>query len=311
MALTIKGNSVLSIIGSSPINSAITWAEKSFVSLFRMKASNAFSESKGTRPYVNTRGYLISKKELFSLDDGLALAQSGYMFQFNPQQFTDSKVSNFETRSYAGLPYVDYIWTGGGERQISFQLFIDDTPASHTRTFNADTYSKLADEIKVQQEKTKEKFLSKKWFKGAAETALSSIGISLTEEPKALEWKSYGAYSHTRIHERGTLDAVERVTQYLYPQAEWKYGRTKRPIPKFSTGGIVNVEQFRPPAVVVFSFGDNYYLEGIMRSANVTHTLFDADLTPIRSTIDVTLGIIDSEAITDMRLINYPTGGGE
>lgn len=305
--LGVKGNSVLSILGSNPLNSATTWVTKSFVSLLRGKPSNAFTESRGTRGYVSTRGFLISKDRLLSLDDDTALWESGYMFQFNPSQIQDIKASNFEVRSYAGLPYVDYIWTGGGERIINFQLFLDDTPQSHTRTFRPQTFgSKLASELKTTS-KGKSKLLSKQGITDLATNVASQVGISLTKAPKKLEWNdSTGAYSHTRIHERGTLEAVERITQFLYPALQGKHGNTDLTPPKFSTGGIVQVEQFRPPSIVVFSFGDNYYLEGIIKSANTTHTLFDSDLTPIRSTLDIEFGVIDTAPINDRKSFNYP-----
>lgn len=303
------GNSVLSLLGSSPLNSATTWTTKSFVSLLRGKPSKAFygSAETRTRGYVSTRGFLISKMELQRMDAGEAIWESGYMFQFNPNQIQDVKNTVYETRSYAGLPYVDYIWAGGGERVISFQLFLDDTPQSHTSTFRPDTFgSKLANGIKTNI-KGKSKFLSKQMLSDTASSVASNFGITLAKAPKELEWdESTGAYSHTRIHERGTLDAVERITQYLYPARTRKKNATSlMEIPHFSTGGIIEVEQFRPPAIVVFSFGDNYYLEGIIKSASTQHTLFDADLTPIRSTIDIEFGVIDTTPISDRKTIQY------
>ena len=103
------------------------------------------------------------------------------------------------------------------------------------------------------------------------------------------------------------LDAIERITQYLYPARTRKKNATSlMEIPHFSTGGIIEVEQFRPPAIVVFSFGDNYYLEGIIKSANAQHTLFDSDLTPIRSTVDIEFGVIDTAPVSDRKTIQYP-----
>lgn len=300
-SLTMKGNSVLSITGGGLLNTAKTWAIKSFVSLFRAKASNAFSKTPGLRGYVNTRGFLISKYELNSIGGEEALWQSGYMFQFNPNQLQDVKSVAYETRSYAGMPYIDYIWTGGGERTISFSLFIDDTPQSHTSFFRPETFgSKRANELKVEKGKK-----TTIWQKAAGE-----LGINLSKAPDSLEWTNNGAYSNTRIHERGTLDAVERITQYLYPARQWKYGRTQQPAVHFSTGGVVEVQQFRPPSIVVFSFGNNYYLEGIIKSAEVTHSLFDSDLTPIRSTVAVTFGVIDVANVTP-QTIKYPEGTTE
>lgn len=306
-ALTVKGTSVLSIIGSNPINSAKTWAMKSFVSLLRGKVSNAFSDSPRLRGYVTTRGFLISKQELMKVDSE-DLWKSGYMFQFNPSQIQDIKNTSYETRPYAGFPYVDYIWAGGGERVISFQLIVDDTPQSHTATFRPETFgSHRAQSIKTNVSDSGKTNTVKKQISDDFKGAVSVSGISLSKAPKNIEWDSTtGAYSITRIHERGTLDAVEKITQYLYPARGRKRNATSMlPIPHFSTGGIIEVEQFRPPAIVVFSFGNNYYLEGVIKSANTTHTLFDADLTPIRSTIDIEFGVIDTAAVTQTS-IQYP-----
>ena len=103
-----------------------------------------------------------------------SLWEKGYFFQFNPQTISDNKSTEYEVRPYAGLPYNDYNWSNGGERIISFQLFLDDTPQSHIATFRPDV---LADQID---------------------------GTSTNKN--AFQWTSSGAYSRTRAHERGVLD---------------------------------------------------------------------------------------------------------
>ena len=303
----MSGISVLGIMGSNPINSATTWVTKSFVSLLRGRASNAFADSPKLRGYVTTRGFLISKQELQRVDSE-DLWKSGYMFQFNPAQIQDIKSTSYETRPYAGLPYVDYIWSGGGERVISFQLILDDTPQSHTKTFRPETFgSHLAQSIKTNtSESGTHKAFSKQGISNELKNIGSQMGITLSKAPTKFDWDDNGAYSTTRIHERGTLGAVEKITQYLYPALGRKRNATSMmPIPHFSTGGIVEVEQFRPPAIVVFSFGNNYYLEGIIKSANTSHTLFDADLTPIRTTVDIEFGVIDTAKVEQTQ-IQYP-----
>jgi len=56
------------------------------------------------------------------------------------------------------------------------------------------------------------------------------------------------------------------------------------------------MNQFRPPAIAVLSLGP-LYLEGVIKSAPVTYTLFDQDLTPIRATIDIVFSVYEFEEL--------------
>ena len=126
---------MIEVLGQSPISSVATAGRSVFMSILRNKPSKAFGEdpNRYPRPYTSTRGILINKE----LVDGVKTPdlKQGYQFQFNPQTITDVKNTLYETRQYAGLPYNDYIWGGGGERIISFQLFLDNTPQSKQRSF--------------------------------------------------------------------------------------------------------------------------------------------------------------------------------
>ena len=106
------------------------------------------------------------------------------------------------------------------------------------------------------------------------------------------EWDMNGAFSVTRVHERGVLDAVEYLQSFLYPEP-LKDENT----PRFAEGGIISLNQFRPPATAVFSFGP-ILLQGIIKSAPVTYQLFDRDLTPIRASVSVELGVLEFEDLT-------------
>lgn len=251
---------MIELLGTSPVNSALTAGRSEFMSIFRNKVSGAFDESSGRypRPYSSTRGILINKAYV----EGVQTPDytKGYQFQFNPQTISDVKNTLYEARQYAGLPYNDYIWGGGGERIVSFQLFLDNTPQSKQRSFRPTSYgSTLAKEFKTS-------------------------GVS---NPTKLEFEDNGAYSLSRVDERGILPEVEKLQSFLYPAP-----LTGESTPLFAEGGVVSHNQFRPPAVAVLAIGP-LYLEGVLKSAPVNYTLFDQDLTPIRGTVDVEFAVFE------------------
>lgn len=254
-------------LGQSPINSALTAGRSAFTSLFRNKPSTVAGEepNRSPRPYTTTRGILINKE--FVENTVTPDLTRGYQFQFNPQTISDVKSSLYETRQYAGLPYNDYVWGGGGERIISFQLFLDNTPQSKQRSFRPTAYgSKLAKEIKTE-------------------------GVAVSKNAVSIEYVDNGAYSTSRVNERGILPEVELIQSFLYPAP-----LTGETTPLFAEGGIVSSNQFRPPATVILAIGP-LYLEGVIKSAPVTYTLFDQDLTPIRGTVDIEFAVFEFEEI--------------
>ena len=172
--------SVLEALGQSPINSAITAGLSKFTSLLRNRVSNAFSDDPGRYPrgYVKTRGILIEKEKIAKQE-----FDKGYFFQFNPAEIQDVKNTLYEVRSYAGMAYNDYIWSNGGERIISFQLFLDNTPQSKTEQFRPQAINNTALANTIQSEG-------------------SNNGNSF-------QWINNGAYSNTRVSERGILPEVE------------------------------------------------------------------------------------------------------
>lgn len=301
---------MIELLGSSVVSSVMTAGLKEFVSLTRGRPSRAYSNSadRYARAYTDTRGVLVEK-------DKVGVANAGYQFQFNPQTVDDIKQTIWEARGYTGLNYQDYVWGGGGERHISFQLFLDNTPASKTRLFRPEKYNSTpAMEIKNKG----------KGFKYDESTGQligsnerSYIGKSLVEEfssmgrtigssfnsqfrpgskgPTGLEFQQVdkvgSAYSTTRVHERGILPEVELIQSFLYPQK--LSGETT---PRFAEGGIVSSTQFRPPATAILCIGP-IYLEGHVTAAPVHYTLFDRDLTPIRATIDIEFAVMEIEEL--------------
>lgn len=278
---------MIEVLGQSPINSGVTAGRSNFMSVFRRKPSNAFGEDPNRYPraYTSTRGFLISKEFV----EGVRTPdlRKGYQFQFNPQTITDAKNTLYETRQYAGLAYNDYIWGGGGERTISFQLFLDNTPQSKQRSFRPTAYgSKIAMEFKTEgtgYSTNKNSFLSSK--EDIINAAKQNKG------PSSFEYVDNGAYSTSRVDERGILNEVELIQSFLYPAP-----LTGEATPMFAEGGIVSANQFRPPAVVILSLGP-LYLEGVVKSAPVNYTLFDQDLTPIRGTMDIEFAVFEFENI--------------
>lgn len=295
---------MIEVLGQSPISSVATAGRSEFMSIFRNKPSKAFGEdpNRYPRPYTSTRGILINKE----LVDGVKTPdlKQGYQFQFNPQTITDVKSTLYETRQYAGLPYNDYIWGGGGERIISFQLFLDNTPQSKQRSFRPTAYgSKLAKEFKTEgtgytfDENTGKYTLDKGYFGKGFVDELKSVGKSIKESvipskgPSSFEYISNDAYSTSRVDERGILPEVELIQSFLYPAS-----LTGETTPLFAEGGVVSMNQFRPPATVILAIGP-LYLEGVVKSAPVTYTLFDQDLTPIRGTVDIEFAVFEFENI--------------
>lgn len=290
---------MIEFLGQSPINSVATAGRSEFMSIFRNRPSNAFREDPNRYPrsYTSTRGILINKEFV----DGVSVPDlsKGYYFQFNPSTITDVKRTLYSERQYAGLPYNDYIWGGGGERLISFQLFLDNTPQSKQRYFRPNVYgSTIAKEFKTEGTGyTFDEKSGKYSVRRSVDLGLISDVKSLTESalpsngPSSFEYIDNGAYSTSRVHERGIMPEVELIQSFLYPAP--LVGETT---PRFAEGGIVSTQQFRPPAIAILAIGP-LYLEGVIKSAPVTYTLFDQDLTPIRGTIDLEVAVLEYEEI--------------
>lgn len=295
---------MMEVLGQSPISSVATAGRSEFMSIFRNKPSRAFGEdpNRYPRPYTSTRGILINKE----LVDGVKTPdlKKGYQFQFNPQTITDVKSTLYETRQYAGLPYNDYIWGGGGERIISFQLFLDNTPQSKQRSFRPTAYgSKLAKEFKTEgtgytfDENSGKYTLDKRRFGSGFVDELKSQAKSIKESvtpskgPSSFKYIDNDAYSTSRVDKRGILPEVELIQSFLYPAP-----LTGETTPLFAEGGVVSMNQFRPPATVILAIGP-LYLEGVVKSAPVTYTLFDQDLAPIRGTVDIEFAVFEFENI--------------
>lgn len=290
---------MIEVLGQSPLNSAATAGRSAFMSIFRNKVSNAFGEDPNRYPraYTSVRGIMINKEFLQSKTPDLL---QGYYFQFNPQTVDDVKNTLYEVRSYSGLAYNDYIWSGGGERIISFSLFLDNTPQSKQVSFRPTSYgSKRANELKLEgtgftYDEQGRVISSGMTFGNAFVEDLKSSINTLKESvvpskgPSSFEYVG-DAFSNSRVDERGILPEVEKIQSFLYPAP-----LTGETTPLFAEGGIVTSSQFRPPATVVLALGP-LYLEGVVKNAPVQYTLFDQDLTPLRATVEIEFAVFEFE----------------
>lgn len=125
---------MIEIIGQSVVGSAATAGRRAFVSVLNRRVAGGEVQNDRTR--TTTRGILINKKYVYA--NGGPQLDKGYKFQFNPETITDNKSTTYEVRPYTALNYNDYVWSGGGERVLSFELFLDDTWQSKTPTFGVD-----------------------------------------------------------------------------------------------------------------------------------------------------------------------------
>lgn len=277
-------------LGLSPINSVVNAGISDFISLFRNGVSTAYVGTEQNRKRVSCRGVLIPERFGSKLRDILMHNKEAVVFQFNPDNIQDSKETYWGSREYTGLGFTDAIWSRGGSRTISFNLFLDDTLASDTdelidtasytnrlkQRYTASTRIPVTDRIQTLRE-------------------LKSYGKTLAapfqRTPAKLEWEKEGLT--TRRHERGVLDVVEKIQSFLYPERMVENNKYTEDIPLFVEGGMVSSHQFRPPATLLFSYG-KFVLRGVLLSAPVEYTLFDYDLTPIRANVSVEFKVIET-----------------
>lgn len=247
----------MATIAKKVLNTAAIVGLGQFKSIFqRIQGGGWGNPSRYPRGYSNTRGILIAREAIRRKELDFSEA---YYFQFNPQQVSDVKEALYEIRPYGGLSYNDYIWNGGGERIISFQLFLDNTPQSKTSIFRPTAYNSQEANTIVPESKN-------------SDGSFEFVGE---------------AFSVSRVHERGILPEIEKIQSFLYPA---KVGDERTP--RFSEGGVISAIQFRPPDVVVLALGP-IYLEGFIKSAPITYSLFDSDLTPLRATVDIEFAVTE------------------
>lgn len=113
---------------------------------------------------------------------------------------------------------------------------------------------------------------------------------------KDVQYGNEGHDSLARIKPRGTLDDVELLQSFQYPRNKANASSPSLPVPQFSSGGMVNENQFVPPPTVIFCYG-GFYLRCQVMDLYIEHALFNKDLYPVRSKVDVMLNIIESSQV--------------
>lgn len=295
--MDIKGITNFALAGA--VSTASDIALREFASVIRRNPSGAFGEdpSRFSGGYTPTRGIIIDREYVRSANT--IDLNKGYQFQFNPQTVSDTKNTTYSNRNYAGLHYEDYSWSGGGERVITFQLFLDNTPGSKYRQLRPESYgSARAMEIDDKgkgfpyNEDTQKYEVPRHTIKSRVEGYLKDLNPVKAPNNGPDRFDFVGdAYSVSRVHERGVLPEVEFLQSFLYPSK-----LVGEDTPRFAEGGVVSENQFRPPATAVLALGP-IYLEGFLRSCPVEYTLFDRDLTPIRANVNVEFVVHEYETL--------------
>lgn len=95
----------------------------------------------------------------------------------------------------------------------------------------------------------------------------------------------------------GTTPMVNGLRSFLYPVQK------NKKLVSFVGSNPSPQDRFTHPPVLIFSFG-SYYVECLLTMAEFTHTLFNSDLKPVRTTVAVTLAVLEGYTLNrDKRLI--------
>ena len=92
------------------------------------------------------------------------------------------------------------------------------------------------------------------------------------------------------VYPRGTLDYTELLQSFQYPQLEDPNA------PRFSNGGHIPTPKFLPPPMLIFAYG-NYYLQGVVSEVDITHTLQNKDLIPVRSEANIVFTVAEQTLV--------------
>lgn len=219
-------------------------------------------------PRVASRGMLIPY-----LGDGKKIPlDRSVIFQFNPEEIEYEKMSEFSHHDRLGFSYTIPFWVSGGSKTISFRLFLDATPGSNYRIFK--------------------KAISSKYQTNA------NNGTHINFDDYLLSGLADGS--------EGLLPELEKLEAFQYP-----IDKSKQDLVQFNTRrqvsgttqsftpanpDVLSLEQFANPPYVVFSYG-NVYAVTLVQSMRRKDILFNKDLNPIRSEIDLLLEVHESRVI--------------
>lgn len=230
-----------------------------------------------TSPTQATRGMLIPY-----MGDGKSLPlDRSVIFQFNPEEISYEKTLNLEHHERLGFPYTIPFWVSGGSRIISFQLFLDATPGSNYRLFKRATSSPITN------------------------NSVNSPYINFND------YYTSGLADGSE----GLLPEIQKIENYMYPvdkkRQQLSSFSSRRQVHgttqsfNSSNPDVITIEKFSNPPFVIFSYGNIYAVTLIVGYKRVDK-LFNKDLNPVRSTIDLSLEvheakIIDTNIVFDNR----------
>jgi hypothetical protein len=141
------------------------------------------------------------------------------------------------------------------------------------------------------------------WINGGGKTISFELMLDATQGSNQ-DYLSNQSNNLTHNPDRGTLIQCEFFEQFLHP-------RKKEGVLFVRGNYIPNQTQFAYPSEVFFIYGSLFY-KAVLTSADVTHLLFNSDLVPLRSKVQIELNIKESANIlTDINFDKYQDANKE
>lgn len=130
---------------------------------------------------------------------------------------------------------------------------------------------------------------------GGPRTLAFTLNLDATAGSNTPEFTStkLGNQGFETLDERfpnGVMDDVQFLQAFLYPVLP------DVDAPRFIYGGATPSEQFSAPPTAVFVYGQLYF-EGIVKSVNVTHQLWDHRLISRRAEVQITFAVFEEELV--------------
>jgi len=137
------------------------------------------------------------------------------------------------------------------------------------------------------------------WANGGAKTISFSLFMDCTPGSyydyfRKTDGTSFSIYNEIEtLKPRKLADEMELLESFLHPEIP-KNGTIK--VPQFTSGGVVIPNQFYPPPVLIFVYGE-FYLEGFLSSCSTKVTLFDEFLRPVRAEADIVFTVFERNEV--------------
>jgi len=140
------------------------------------------------------------------------------------------------------------------------------------------------------------------WMNGGARTISFTLMFEATASVNTAYFGRDIPYGDAHVQDlkntfpEGTMGYVNRLRSYLYPLDK------DSGLVTFVGGNPSPQNRFTHPPVLIFCYG-SYYVECILTSADISHSLFNDELKPIRSSANVTLDVLEGYTLNiDKRL---------